>query len=135
MREIKFRAWDGEKVFDPIIRFDPFVKLAPHTLLTDREGGKWINDYELMQYTGLKDKNGVDIYEGDIVGDYDNDCFGDSDGSYSCKRMGVIVCDDPETSFNIKFIGCDCRHYSLVGIRNSEVIGNIHENKGLLEND
>jgi len=115
MREIKFRAWDGEKVFDPIIRFDPFVKLAPHTLLTDREGGKWINDYELMQYTGLKDKNGVEIYEGDIL-----------EG-----RAGNYV---------VKFVGC-CfkkqRGEMPISLDNdsSEVIGNIHENKGLLEND
>lgn len=58
MREIKFRAWDkaGEKII-PIEEVNNW-----------RIGGSVQSQlFELMQYTGLKDKNGVEIYEGDIL--------------------------------------------------------------------
>lgn len=67
-REIKFRAWDSyEKEMvdwwhllrDPDDWFDGLVS------------GEADPGDALMQYTGLKDKNGVEIYEGDIVRDYD----------------------------------------------------------------
>lgn len=56
MREIKFRAWDGEKMVftDYVIAIDG----------TRNRGNRYL---ELMQYTGLKDKNGKEIYEGDII--------------------------------------------------------------------
>jgi hypothetical protein len=67
MREIKFRAWDGHSMRGTgkndwfSVRNDGFISSNNH------DGFESI----LMQYIGLKDKNGEEIYEGDIVHNYD----------------------------------------------------------------
>ncbi|PEW66983.1 hypothetical protein CN448_18815 [Bacillus cereus] len=65
MNEIKFRAWDGDRMQNVLTLglFEGFV--STNKLHSD------IEDFKLMQYTGLKDKNGKEIYEGDIVSRHD----------------------------------------------------------------
>ncbi len=66
MREIKFRAWDkdSKKMFK-IARFDfSDYTIYSHLFACDGYLGE---SCEIMQYTGLKDKNGKEIYEGDVV--------------------------------------------------------------------
>lgn len=61
MKDIKFRAWDGSKMSnDFLLSFDGEILSAETFPFTVRK------DCVLMQYTGLKDKNGKEIYEGDI---------------------------------------------------------------------
>ena len=67
MREIKFRVWDGREMIQPPHPYSSQLGLNFFTL----DGRCYIDgvyqDLELMQYTGLKDKNGVEIYESDVI--------------------------------------------------------------------
>jgi hypothetical protein len=117
MREIKFRAWDEEKkqMSAPFILGMPAVfknGVLTSELATKRYGIK------VMQYTGLKDKNGKEIYEGDIL-EYKRFL---SDGN---ERGFVEYNEYAEWSVNNWLLN---RIY-----RRAEVIGNRFANPELLE--
>lgn len=118
MREIKFRVWNTETnkmitnvkemgvfALQSIYNIDEFLVIPTN------------EKYPLMQYTGLKDKNGVEIYEGDI-------CKHNNDIAKIIFWEGAFI-------FR-KY----CMHeYALTNFaccRTFEVIGNIYENKELL---
>lgn len=149
MRDIKFRAWDKKtKVMIPFTNMwicDEYSSLSfdgpdgSEYVGIDALPGGWHDDspiesfYEIMQYTGLKDKNGQEIYEGDIVRLKD--------------EIHEIVFGK---------LGYDGRHNGLTGFgfkdsldgegedtylelnyyddpKSLEVIGNVYENPALLE--
>lgn len=123
MREIKFRAWDpnNSTMHSGIEIKDLHLYHFDGNKITEEEA------LELMQYTGLKDKNGKEIYEGDI-------CSTDLSRPYLIVvfRNGAFIyqChDDGKDYFDIMLpteVESDVDKYT-------EVIGNIYENPEFLE--
>jgi len=121
-REIKFRAWDFNSRSWYVPTEYGVSEGAKEFFAVDKEIIKFKRgDMELMQFTGLLDKNGIEIYEGDIVERPDEGNAGLVrwfDGGY----WGVEVESDV---WSYMF---DCNHPE-----NHEVIGSIYENPELLD--
>jgi len=156
-RLIKFRAWDGEKMDrlwkDGRLVIDastgeaqkigygstPFNVSIPHGLT-------------LMQYTGLKDRNGVEIYEGDIIKFEEkvlsdnrepsaphietkrNDHYVYADKTVGSRVWGhEVICIDDKFGIHDDNLTNYFGYKSPIDIERGEVIGNIYENPQLLE--
>ena len=122
-RKIKFRVWDKSQkgwvdCFGIEFRQDGIF-------LTDSSGDYLENNSELMQCTGLKDKNGKEIFEGDIL-EWVEENLGEGN---IVKDRGVVEFE--HGSFSIKYISI-CEWYNEDGTP-FEIIGNIWENPELLE--
>ena len=122
MTKIKFRAWDEKekKMYEVDSIYFPLGITSGKDLTVFRRGSyDWlsIDDVTLMQSTGLRDKNGTEIYEGDIVEgeNYLFPCFDN-------RRV--------EITWQKESGGFEMNSFNLKDI---EVIGNIHENSELLE--
>lgn len=144
MRELKFRAW-----IDEFTNYDDVIvpaHMSDTFTFSDFDGdyyipeGCYLSDMHILQFTGLLDKNGKEIYEGDIV-EYQNS-FGekvDSEGKkmiYGVRFIeGSFVAYQP--SFEEDDIQLNLGNYLFaqdekgVGL---EVIGNVFENPNLLTN-
>ena len=146
MRDIRFRAWDkvnknmhfSRNVQE--IRFDHRHGDGYSVVVEGNSPLLNNNDIELMQYTGLKDKNGKEIYEGDILKNFETN-----------RSMGVIQFSKGAFGINWDYHinkdpdWIDGRMYGSWGCetnlrtlsdgfqRHLVVIGNIHENSDLLE--
>lgn len=128
MREIKFRAWlkYGKEIVD--VEEIDFMNEVINYIDNDYENneqeiiGAYFENIELMQYTGLKDKNNKEIYEGDIVKLRSN------------HGIGVIKYYDEWGAFIVEYI--KPRPLAVLGMNyykeDIEVLGNIYENPELL---
>ena len=128
MREIKFRAWDKSNEEMLEVENLSFNDMTDKVEIRTRIYSDYFNDEEmiLMQYTGLKDKNGKEIYEGDIVTAIINIDFEED-----LNIRGSVIYDDGETCY--KAITKENDEYTLGWLDYLEVIGNIYENPELLE--
>ena len=141
----KFRAWDKEE--------NLWIKVA--SLVFDEEGEMWylgpvMDDFnpvyyenelgktwEIMQSTGLKDKNGVEIFEGDLVKKFSNiNKFTDDFAEDIEPTYGTTSIVRDGACFKTTFKGepsLVLNQNSISLVEHMEVVGNIYENPELLE--
>lgn len=104
-REIKFRAWDNHD----------------HKMVFIEDKLPSFHGWEIMQYTGLKDKNGKEVYEGDIV-------------KYDYNSTPIEHCVEAVT-YDLEWGGWQFGTYILEPTikKTLEIIGNIYENPELIK--
>lgn len=116
MSRIKLRVWTGVTMMyiNEVNNSPVVIRFGPDGSLVEENGG------EIMQFTGLTDKNGVDIYEGDIIDS------GSGNGPVTYTDYGYVI----ERG---KFPGQEKQATMPLAIPYKvEVIGNIYENPELL---
>lgn len=166
MREIKFRAWDKAKkqmFFDVSIDINKKFETEIVNKGTKYEdvivvGVERNNNIKLMQYTGLKDKNRKEIFEGDIIA-YDEQFMSNNgenlpnfidiriepnykyyDGSIGERRWGrkieIVKWENSSCGFEpFSDSQSNCGHCGGgINSNDIEVIGNIYENENLIDN-
>jgi uncharacterized phage protein (TIGR01671 family) len=148
MREIKFRAWDKpiNRWYSPVyesykgqleeLNISMNGRLSLRTMSGTVDESTFKDRFAVMQYTGLKDKNNKEIYEGDIV-----NChifvqeLGENYGVVEGEREFVGKVSFDVTGFNVESNGFRDNPvmYDEFHEESLEVVGNIYENPELLE--
>jgi len=132
MRKIRFRAWNGSYMIDPVWTWDQEKCIFE----VDNKFHEWWmfglgnEKIILMQSTGLFDKNGVGIYEGDIVIKYWH--TSEDDPAYGIyEPIYIIECDASNGGYNLRSESMEYEEIDSNIIL--DVIGNRYENPDLLK--
>jgi len=139
MREIKFRAWDKRSEIYLYNVQDAYDMLSGWVKYENGENadydeccfGDFLDNkrYDIEQFAGLKDVNGKDIYESDIVHGYDQEP--DRDDGY----IGSSVTDVVNFKYGVFWIGDSWYKVMVMTPPIVEIIGNVHTNPELLEDE
>ena len=142
MREIKFRAWNGREMLKNV-GFHPHLAMdlaAEDEHYRESEEGRYLvgafQSWKIMQYTGLKDKNGKEIYEGDILRTINH-----YEGKTLVYLYHTVVWRDRLNGWfclnnndkTEKESDGSCQLWVYVKNTEFEIIGNIHENPELIK--
>ena len=125
-REIKFRAW--HMPFGPKGTMQEMVYGKASSILAFAEMSP--DEYIVEQFTGLKDRNGQDVYEGDILAWHSN-VYRKQDwvGLVQYRGAGFVVQDDPKEFSTSTWLEVACSKDANI----IEVIGNVHTNGDLID--
>lgn len=128
MREFKFRAWENNEMYYQVRCGGSFDGIPTAPTVWNEDRGDWINltgqPYtKIMQFTGLKDKNSKEIYEGDILR-YIDEIDGET------ELLGYVEWENSWWSVNLH--PAYLRENDIMDNEiEYEIIGNIYENYGL----
>lgn len=126
--DIKFRAWHENKMFN-VIKFDFSTEdVYLEDLISFESFWVQVDEVDLMMYTGLQDKNGKDIYEGDLVSYTEVDGY-----KWSTMRLTRDLVTEITVSIKTEFEEYYGGEDTEISYENIEIIGNKYENPELLQ--
>ena len=130
MRELKFRVWDvlNREMVYPTNRISTCFSIKLNGDIVDGNGCSYDETYPVQQYTGLKDKNGKEVYEGDII-KYSR-FFRDE--REPTDLISFVRFEECKFGFDLKGFNNCFYDLSFEDVRGFEVIGNIYENPNLI---
>lgn len=136
MRDIKFRLWnDEDNRMERVTEMRKFLSIQWECDTVDddtSETSEWCTPKTIMQFTGLKDKNGIEIYEGDLIKNQRGRTVEVVWHKFTASFGSVFVGDDGSAPIgqdkSYGFHNADWKH-------EIEVIGNIYQNQEFIENN